>query len=170
MTLKFCLTFVDLGHIRVVNRQGSLHQETEIGIEIGIEIAIEREIEKETVNATEIANGIEIVTCCPDIDHQSDHLRGMHLTTFIIVQKTLFKMYFEHANKRKLNLADFKGKETAREIVRDLANLEMDMVLIITIRQLTIISSVIVNVIYHQERGHYRDIRLGTSRPRTIYQ
>jgi len=70
----------DLDHIPAVSRRGYLRRETETEIEIG------RETEKEivivivivTATATAIAIGtaseIEIVTYCPDIDRQSDHL------------------------------------------------------------------------------------------------
>lgn len=87
----------DLDRIPAVNHRGYLRRETEIEKET----EIERGIGKESVNAiaivtaiviaiaTETASGIEIATYCPDIDRQSDHLRGMLcIIIFIIVQET----------------------------------------------------------------------------------
>lgn len=116
----------DLDRILAVSRRDHLHREIEIGKEIGK--GTEKETVIVTVIATGTASGIEIVTYCPDIDHQSDHLR------------------------------DFKEREIVREIDRDHANLEMDTTLTTAIHQLMIIHFVIVNAIYRLERDRCRDI------------
>jgi len=58
----------------------------------------------------------------------------------------------------RLNLPDFKERGIVRETGRDHASLEMDTTLITAIRQLMIIHSAIVNVIYRLERDRCRDI------------
>lgn len=74
----------DLDHTLAVNRRGYLHRETEIGKEI----EIEKETEREIVIARETASEIEIVTCCPDIDRQLDHLPGMcSIISLSIIEK-----------------------------------------------------------------------------------
>lgn len=153
---SFARCVADLDHTLAVNRRGSLHRETEIGIEIAIETG------KEIVIVTEIVNEIEIVIYCLDIDRQSDHLPGTcSIISLFIVKKTSFQIhlkYIEYTNIAN-DFLDFKERGIAREIERDHASLEMDTALIMAIHRLTIINhSVIVSVIYRLERDRCRDI------------
>lgn len=66
--------------------------------------------------------------------------------------------YINERYCERLNLPDFKEKGIARETGRDHASLEMDTILTMAIRQLTIIHSVIVTAIYHLGRDRCRDI------------
>lgn len=80
--LQVSFNVADLDRIPAVSHRGYLHRETEIEKETEIERGIGKEtvnaiaIVTATVTAIETASGIEIATC-PDIDRQSDHLRGV---------------------------------------------------------------------------------------------
>lgn len=93
----------DLDRIPAVNHRGYLRRETEIEKETEIERGIGKEsvnaiaIVTATVIATETASGIEIATYYPDIDRQSDHLRGMLcIIIFIIVQETPCNVFWKY--------------------------------------------------------------------------
>lgn len=86
----------DLDRILAVSRRDYLRREIEIGKETEIGKGTERETVIVIATATETANGIEIATYCPDIDHQSDHLRGMPRIIFIVIQEISCKMHSEY--------------------------------------------------------------------------